>query len=100
MFSSKKHIKVENRKELLRILLELKGHLKSSRDETIWAHYSASECIDIIEKNIQSLRTSEKAQIKKLSNLFLPTASLQEIALDNSWGDEFLKLAAEFDSLI
>ena len=99
MFSSKKKIKLENQKELLRILEELNGHLKNSRDETIWAHYSASECIEIIEKHIQNLKRFEKVHLKKITGLFLPAASLQEISLDNNWGDEFLKLAAEFDSI-
>jgi hypothetical protein len=35
----------------------------------------------------------------KLSLLFAPTGPLQEIAIDNGWGAEFLLLAAEVDKI-
>jgi hypothetical protein len=39
------------------------------------------------------------AQPWEISGLFLPTGALQEVALDNGWGDEYLALADRFDAI-
>jgi len=38
-------------------------------------------------------------QVWEISGLFLPTGPLQEVALDNGWGDEYLALADRFDAI-
>jgi hypothetical protein len=35
----------------------------------------------------------------QLNLLFAPTGSIQEISIDNGWGAEFIKLAAEVDKI-
>lgn len=37
---------------------------------------------------------------EKMVNMFLPTASLQEIAMDNGWGSQYIELAGHFEKAL
>jgi len=40
------------------------------------------------------------SRLLQIEILIAPTGNLQDLSIDCGWGDEFLKLAAELDSLI
>ena len=58
-----------------------------------------AEVIVLINKQLYMLRCSGTVNVSKLNYLFLPTAPLQEIAMENCWVDEYLELAEQFDRL-
>ena len=74
------------------------AHLEKSED-SIWSDMDVAEVIVLINKQLYMLRCSGTVNVSKLNYLFLPTAPLQEIAMENGWVDEYLELAEQFDRL-
>lgn len=78
-------------------------NLLDQSEDTIWANYTVEEAKEILQtelenyKNTQKLSDSGKHQI---NFLFLPTSALQEISMDNGWGDEYIKLSNIFDKYL
>jgi len=72
--------------------------LQNSQD-SLYAHLSVDEVItalQTIQTKLEQTGILDKAQ---LNLLFGPTGSIQEISIDNGWGDEFIKLATEVDKI-
>jgi hypothetical protein len=87
--------------EILQILDNVVGHLKQPDCDVSWSHYdNQTEALADIERHITNVKRGETSDIQELRLLFLPTGSIQEIAINNGWGDEFLDLAARFDKAI
>jgi len=65
-----------------------------------WTNYNSSEEL-IAEINLNSILFEEKnkAGLEFFQLLFLPTGTLQEISIQNGWSEQYLILAAEFDSI-
>jgi hypothetical protein len=76
--------------------------LEKSTD-SIWANYGADEALEILRfelktyKQTKRLSPSGKHQIHLL---FLPTGALQEISIDNGWGDEYLEISSMIDKFV
>jgi len=82
---------------LSKILEQTLSYLEKSED-SIWSDMEVGETVELLNKQLQLLQTSGKVNVSKLNYLFLPTAPLQEIAMENGWVDEYLELAEQFDS--
>jgi hypothetical protein len=82
---------------LSEILEQTLSYLGKSQD-SIWSDMEVGETIELLNKQLLLLQTSGKVNVSKLNYLFLPTAPLQEIAMENGWVDEYLELAEQFDS--
>jgi hypothetical protein len=79
------------------ILINLLHHLENSR-ESLYATETPEELLKIISLELNSVRkTGKLSKLNQMVILFLPTGSLQKIAMDNGWGDEYLVLAKSFD---
>ena len=61
--------------------------------------HSESSPSEII-KDLKSCIEENKIDKKKLSFIILPTNVLQDISIDNGWGDEFCELSSELDKLL
>jgi hypothetical protein len=59
-----------------------------------WASMSAEELVYELESILASLKHSHFVDVQHLGFLFAPTGAIQETAIDNGWGDDFLRLAA------
>ena len=82
--------------EISRVLRECLDHLAESTD----SGWSTGTVAALQESLRQMLAQSERhapANPGWLEILFAPTGDLQETAIDNGWGDEFLDLAARFE---
>ena len=80
-------------------LEKLSAKMKPDMD-LFWSSYgSYEELMETLDEYKQALKNKDLSKLSELKFLFLATGDLQEIALSNGWGDEFLKLASEFDSL-
>ena len=81
--------------------------LNSALEETIsflrnsqssdWAGMSVGELILELESEIERIKNSKAADAKRIGFLFAPTGPIQEISIDNGWGDEFLRLSEIVD---
>lgn len=88
--------------ELISAFEEIIELLKKSED-TIWANYSVEEAIQIFQTELENYKQTQKLSDSGKSGihfLFLPTGALQEISIDNGWGDEYVQIANVFDKYL
>lgn len=85
--------------KLLEILEATKERLEDSEDSA-FASKTVKELIEIIDSNIDEIKSTSTCNLKELELLFGPTASLQETSIDNGWGEEFIGLSTIFDKVI
>ncbi len=80
-----------------KVLTDLAALLEDSEEST-WASQSPKELLQIVAENLASIQSSGfLSSPKSMATMFLPTASLQDIAIDNSWGKQYLELANQFE---
>ena len=49
-------------------------------------------------QEVLDIRTGEKVDYSELKKLFTPTGPIQELSIENGWGQSFIELANRFDS--
>lgn len=65
-----------------------------------WSYFKDKEsCLKEIDSIILKLKQKNPSAIKDLESLFMPTCTFQDLSLDNGWGEDFLKLAEQFDNI-
>lgn len=82
--------------QLRRVLVQTKKHCEGS-EETGYSHLTTGEVTHQLQAAITCLDEGRLPDFNIISILFAPTCSLQDIAIDNGWGVEFLELAGAFD---
>lgn len=85
-----------NIEEFIEALIRTVELLKQSEDSA-FTRYTCSEIILILEENINELKKNGSYQKMTLAQFYGPTAAIQEISIDNGWGDEYLHLASIVD---
>ena len=83
--------------EILQIFQELLVHLENSQD-SLYSGLNPEELSALIRHERDNLVSGDKVDYIILKGLFGPTGPIQEISIDNGWGDSFLQLASRFDS--
>lgn len=85
-------------------MMETLVRLASLLDESepsAYANKTPHELAKVVASNLASMKSSGVlSDSKKMNGMFLPTASLQDIAMDNGWGDQYLALASQFDTCL
>jgi hypothetical protein len=84
---------------LSNVLREVRVLLSESQDSA-WAVVTVSELLASIDKQIASLNASQVCRAADHKQILAPTSALQDIAGDNGWGSQFIRLSAEFDRLM
>lgn len=84
---------------LLTALEDTVGFLQNS-DPSYWSGMSVQEIIVKLETEVAKARNREPIDIETLKILFAPTGVIQETAIDNGWGREFLRIAEIVDQFI
>ena len=85
--------------KLFSILSMTKVLLNRSKEEGFPAE-EPKEAEKMIDEIIDCLYFDSKKSLPEYwSILYAPTGSIQEISIANGWGDAFLKLAGDYDSL-
>ena len=79
--------------KLLKLLHKTIDYLKDSNEST-FADQTPKELIAEINNCIKQNNK------QKINILFMPTAPLQDTAIDNGWGDEYCKIATEVKGLL
>ena len=80
----------------IKLLVNQLISLLEKSEESIYAGVEPSEII----MNLQSCILDDKISQEKLTCILLPTASLQETAIDNGWGDKYSDITKEIDNHI
>jgi hypothetical protein len=80
----------------LKRALELVGASRSS----VWAGGSLEEIAAQLRAAIAAVESRTLLDRDELRVLFAPTGPLQELSIDNGWGDEFLSLAQQVDAFL
>lgn len=77
--------------------------LLEDSEDSVWANYSVKEAREILQSALENYRQTQKISSplrSQINFLFLPTSALQDIAIDNGWGDEYLKIAHVIDKYL
>lgn len=77
--------------------------LLDQSEDTIWANYTVDEAKEILQTELENYKQTQKLSDSgksRINFLFLPTSALQEISMDNGWGDEYIKLSNIFDKYL
>lgn len=88
--------------ELISAFEEIIELLEKSED-TIWANYTVVEAREILQTELENYKQTQKLSESgkyRINFLFLPTSALQEISIDNGWGDKYVKIADVFDKYL
>ena len=82
--------------KLISALEEAISLLQSSQSSN-WANVPLDEIIRNLESEIDKAGRSQPINKRHLGFLFAPTGAIQETAIDNGWGEEFLRLSEIID---
>ena len=87
----------ELQEKMSKVLAYLIDFLKES-EPSAYASKTPDELIKVVSSNLESIKSSGfLSSPEQMINMFLPTASLQEIAMDNGWGTQYLELSEHFE---
>lgn len=86
------------RRELASVLRELAALLRRSGD-SLWAPDSVDSIARVVARAVSRLERGRPLLLLglRLQFWFIPTGSLQEISIDNGWGQEYCDVADRFD---
>lgn len=86
----------------LRTLLEeVVVIIETSDTNLAWSGYdSEAEIILALRDHIEKLGVNELTTIAEIKLLFAPTSSLQDIAIQSGWGEDFLVISSKVDGLL
>jgi hypothetical protein len=87
----------ELKKKMTAILTHLVYFLGNS-DSSPHAGSTPDELMAVVIANLANMKLEGVLlNPNDMKNMFLPTSSLQEIAIDNEWGDQYIVLAGHFE---
>ena len=84
--------------ELQRLLEQTIAYVDKS-DVELFSSRSSNELKREISQYLDELKAGRIRDIRIFEMLFAPTSPLQELSIDNNWGNEFCEIAGQFDSL-
>jgi len=77
--------------------------LLENSEDSIWANYTVEEAKEILQTELENYKQTQKISDSgksRINFLFLPTSALQEISMDNGWGDEYVEISSIFDKYL
>lgn len=85
--------------KIISIIRTARDKITNDTDVT-WAGYdSATELQADIDKDLNELTKGNLDKLDTFKCHFLPTATFQEVSLSNGWGEEYIRLANNYDKL-
>ena len=79
------------------VLMEVRRLLATS-EEGCWSGLSVAELIMDVDCLLRELDEGKLLNKELLGELTLPTCPLQEVAIANGWGDQYLRLIADLEN--
>jgi len=84
---------------IIEIIKNVRSRITDKTDLT-WTKYErANELNAELDTDILELENGNLKKLEKYNLYFLPTGIFQEIAIPNGWGEDFVKLANDFDQM-
>jgi len=91
-------METEELKDKMEKVLNHLVNFLSESEESLYGSKTPDELLKVISSNLQSVKSSGfLSSPEQMVNMFLPTASLQEIAMDNGWGSQYIELSEHFE---
>lgn len=89
------------KEELLNVLKQTRELLALRENDFNWSRWdNAGEALIEFDQFVSNIELDCLFDLSRLSTLFAPTAAIQEVSLSSSWGQEFLDVAARFDTAL
>lgn len=86
--------------ELIRIIKIVKCMVDSPNTNLTWSRYNnITELLQELDLYTEKIIRNDASVINDLKILIAPTGSLQEISIDNGWGDDFIEISSRLDKL-
>ena len=86
--------------KMIQVLKHLTEFLEKS-DESLYAAETPEQLLNVVNVNLASMQISGMLiSSDKMREMFLPTTSLQDISIDNGWGDQYIELSKDFELAI
>jgi len=82
--------------KLISALEEILVHLRNS-EPSDYSHMSVEEINDKLDSELAKATNSLPVNTRLLGLLFAPTGPIQEIAIDNGWALEYLRISEVID---
>ena len=82
--------------KLISALEEILIFLRDS-ESSDYSHTFVEEVIENLEAELAKATNSQPVNTKLLGFLFAPTGPIQETAIDNGWGTEYLRISEVID---
>jgi hypothetical protein len=87
--------------ELIQVLHQVITYYRLPDTDVCFSRYDMTEdAIKDMQSIIDSLKNNELSVLDKLSLLFAPTGSVQEISMSSGWGEEYIEISSHVDRLI
>jgi hypothetical protein len=87
----------ERKKKMIAVLTHLVYFLGNS-ESSLYAGNTPDELMQVVKANLANMKLyGVLLSPDEMKNMLLPTSSLQEIAIDNGWGNQYIELAAHFE---
>lgn len=84
--------------QLVEIVDEILEHVKNGSDIYTFSKWKDKQEVLAQITNLRNLIFSgDNTAVNRFNLLFGPTGSLQELSIDNGWGNVFLELASRWD---
>ena len=87
----------------IQVIIEIIKNINLRIDENTnltWTNYNrASDIKSELETDIKDFENGNIEKLEKYSLYFAPTGTFQEISIPNSWGEDFILMANQFDEL-
>lgn len=87
--------------DLLLVLVITKELLSQPENAFAWSDWrDGDEATAEIDKWIEKVENGHRFDPYQLIMLFAPTGNIQEVSVSSGWGEDFLKVAEDFDRAI
>jgi hypothetical protein len=91
---------VDARQQLVDVLREARALLSLPGNDFAWSSWEdAPAALAELDRQIAAIESGQLPPRLDLAVLFAPTGPMQEVSLSSGWADEFLDVAARFDTV-
>jgi hypothetical protein len=86
---------------MVEVLTEARAALARPGNDYAWTRWRDGDAALVeIDEIVRRLSHDELDDVVRLTVLFAPTGPIQEVSVASGWGEEFLDIAARFDSAL
>jgi hypothetical protein len=86
--------------ELLEVVSEARNLLARAGNDFFWSWWRDQRAaLDEMDRLMAKIRRGRVPRLT-LDQLFAPTGSIGEVAISSGWGDEYLRVAAKYDTVV